>query len=67
MGKALISKQILSTDSFRKCMEISLENLYLDIGAKGLKYLKSEKDTWPFEQSLLVQAIIGNPPPPPPG
>ena len=33
MGKALISKQIFSTDSLRKCMEISLENLYLGIGA----------------------------------
>ena len=32
MGKALISKQILSTNSLRKCIEISLENLYLDIG-----------------------------------
>ena len=34
MGKALISKQILQTNSLRKCMEISLENLYLDIGAE---------------------------------
>ena len=33
MGKALISKQILSTNSLRKCMEISQENLYLNIGA----------------------------------
>ena len=33
MGKALIYKQILLTNSSRKCMEISLENLYLDIGA----------------------------------
>ena len=33
MGKALISKQILSTDSLRKCMKISLENLDVDIGA----------------------------------
>ena len=32
MGKALIRKQILSTNSLRKCIEISLENLYLDIG-----------------------------------
>ena len=29
MGKALISKQILSANSLRKYMEISLENLYL--------------------------------------
>ena len=33
MGKALIYKQILFTSSLRKCMQISLENLYLDIGA----------------------------------
>ena len=29
MGNALICKQILLTNSSRKCMEISLENLYL--------------------------------------
>ena len=34
MAKALISKQIPPTISLRKCMEISLENLYLDIGAE---------------------------------
>ena len=33
MGKVLISKQILSANSLRKCMEITLQNLYLDIGA----------------------------------
>ena len=33
MGKALIDKQILSTNSLSKCMEISLENLYVGIGA----------------------------------
>ena len=35
MGKALISKQMLSTgtNSLKKCMKISLENLYLDIAA----------------------------------
>ena len=38
MGKALICYQILLTNSCRKCMEISLESLYLDTGAqlKGL-------------------------------
>ena len=30
---ALIFYQILSTHSLRKCMEISLENLYVDTGA----------------------------------
>ena len=33
MGKALIYKQILSTNSCKKRMEISLESLYLDTGA----------------------------------
>ena len=33
MGNALISKQILSTNSLRKFMEISPENLYFDIVA----------------------------------
>ena len=31
MGRALIYKQILLTNSLRKGMEISLENLYLNI------------------------------------
>ena len=31
--KASIFYQILSTHSLRKCIEISLENLYVDIGA----------------------------------
>ena len=30
---ALIDHQILSTNSLRRCMEISLENLYVDTGA----------------------------------
>ena len=33
MGKALIYKQILLTNALGKCMEISLENLCLTIGA----------------------------------
>ena len=31
MEIALISKQTLSTNSLMKCMEIRMENLYLDI------------------------------------
>ena len=42
MGNSLISKQILSTNSLRKCMEISLENLDLDFGAE-----KVNKLAWP--------------------
>ena len=34
--KCLIFYQILSTYSLRKCVKISLENLYMDIGLKGL-------------------------------
>ena len=30
---ALIYYQILTTNSLKKCMEISLENLYVDTGA----------------------------------
>ena len=33
MVKALMSKQILSTNSLRKCMKISLEDLHVDIRA----------------------------------
>ena len=39
----LILKQILSTNSLRKCMEISVENLYVDIGAKRIKEVKGMK------------------------
>ena len=42
--KSLIFYQILSTNSLRKCMEISLENLYVDIGAKKVK--KESTSTW---------------------
>ena len=41
MGKALLYKQILLTNSCRKCMELSLESLYLDTGFKGLINSKS--------------------------
>ena len=34
MANALIFEQILSTSSMRKCMAISLENLYVIIGLK---------------------------------
>ena len=33
MGIALIYKQIILNNSWRKCMEIGPENLYVDIGA----------------------------------
>ena len=34
-GKALIFYQILPTNSLKKCMEISRENLHVDTGHKG--------------------------------
>ena len=34
---ALIFFQILSTNSLRKCVDISLENLYMDIGDLRVK------------------------------
>ena len=36
MENALIFYQILPTNSLRKCMETSLGNLYMDIGAEGV-------------------------------
>ena len=44
MGKALIYKQILSTYSFRKYIEISLENLYLDLGTSRVKGMGKYSD-----------------------
>ena len=43
MENALIFYQILSTHSLRKCLETSLRNLYMDIGAEGVSpfYLNS--------------------------
>ena len=37
MENSLIFCQILPTDSLRKCMEISMENLYVDIGIKWVQ------------------------------
>ena len=36
MENALIFYQIRSTNSLRKCVETSLRNLYMDIGAEGV-------------------------------
>ena len=36
MENTLIFYEILSTNSLRKCMETSLRNLYVDIGAEGV-------------------------------
>lgn len=33
MGNAMIYKQIVSTNSLKKCREISVENLYVDVAA----------------------------------
>ena len=36
---AFFFKQILSTNSFTKCMKICVENLYLYIGAHGVRVI----------------------------
>ena len=41
MENALIFKKILPTNSLRKCMEISFENLYVDI--KGLRQVQAQE------------------------
>ena len=35
-----IFSNFTSTHITRRCVEISLNNLYVDIGAKGLRYIK---------------------------
>ena len=42
MENVVIFKQIPPTNSLKKCIEISLENLYLDIGPKELKHFRSQ-------------------------
>ena len=37
--KCLEEKQILSTNSLTKCMKICVENLYLYIGAHGVRVI----------------------------
>ena len=39
---ALVLKQILSIRFSRKCMEINVENFYVDIGIKGLTFNSTE-------------------------
>ena len=43
---ALIFYQILSTHSLRKYIEISLENLYVDMGLKGLSGVLSDSQLY---------------------
>ena len=51
---ALILKQILSTNSLRKCMEISLENLSGDIGITGVNWHRND-----FQHSVVLIAAAG--------
>ena len=53
MENALIFKQILPTNSLRKCMVISLENLYVDIGAQRVKRSLRVSSSAPFEDKLV--------------
>ena len=43
---ALIFYQILSTHSVRKYIKISLENLYVDMGLKGLSGVLSDSQLY---------------------
>ena len=45
MGNVLTCKQILLTNSSRKCMEISLESLYVDIGALRVNLVLGIQET----------------------
>ena len=45
MGNVLTCKQILLTSSSRKCMEISLESLYVDIGASRVNLALGTQET----------------------
>ena len=38
----MIFSQILSTNSLRKCMDLSLENVYVNNGAEGVKLFTHE-------------------------
>ena len=43
MGKALIYKQIPLTNSLGKCMEISLENCYLNSGLARARIISEKR------------------------
>ena len=45
MGNVLTCKQILLTSSSRKCMGISLESLYVDIGALRVNLVLGTQET----------------------
>ena len=49
----MIFEQIRSTNSLRKCMEISLENLYVDTGAYRVKQLGPGR-----KESICVPRIL---------
>ena len=63
MGKALISNKNSLNRFFKEMYGDQSGEFVFGYWGLGVKYLKSEKDTQPFdEQSLLVWAIIGSPP-----
>ena len=55
MENALIFCQILSTDSLRKCMETSVENLSLDIRVKWVQ--RKKKVVIPMSGEIKVTSI----------
>ena len=54
--KSLIFSQILSTNSLRKCMEIGLENLYVDIGSPKICILIIH--AWLNQQADKMKQIV---------
>ena len=58
---ALIFKIILSTNPLRKCMKISLENLYVDIGADRIKGNVSAYERKPVVLLSLARSLWGKP------
>ena len=52
--KALSFKQILSTNSLTKCMKICVENLYLYIGAHGVRVIPAPRFSSNFTDRLFM-------------
>ena len=54
---ALIFKLILSTNFLRKCMKISFENFYVDIGADRIKENVSAYESKPVVLLSLARSL----------
>ena len=58
---ALIFKLILSTNFLRKCMKISFENFYVDIGADRIKVTVSAYESKPVVLLSLARSLWEKP------